>query len=86
MENDIIRMWINQPSTLQPFHHLHGCRVLATHEYDDTWRIYFLQGDVISQQISKLALSPGWPTLDYAPDVRETILTGYRKLPTSVQD
>ncbi|MBC8737177.1 hypothetical protein F6X40_10190 [Paraburkholderia sp. UCT31] len=60
MSNEIKRMWINQPSTLQPFHALHGTNVLATREYGDTWRIYFLSGSVISQQISALALSEGW--------------------------
>lgn len=55
------RMWINQPSTLQPLHHLHGTRVLAQHEYDDTWQIYFLSGDTISMQASRLCLSEGWP-------------------------
>lgn len=54
------RMWINQPSTLQPLHHLHGTNVLAAHEYDDTWRIYFLSGPVVSQQCSGLCLSEGW--------------------------
>ena len=27
-----VRMWINQPSTLQPLHHLHGTNVLAIPE------------------------------------------------------
>jgi hypothetical protein len=54
------RMWINQPSGLQTFHALHGTNVLAEHEYDDTMRIYFLSGDVISQQVFKSALSEGW--------------------------
>ncbi len=54
------RMWINQPSKLQTYHHLHGTNVLAIHEYDDTWRIYFLSGYTESQQISKIALSNGW--------------------------
>jgi hypothetical protein len=54
------RMWINQPSGLQPYHHLHGTNVLAMPEYGSTYVIYFLLGDVISQQIDKLALSEGW--------------------------
>lgn len=54
------RMWINQPSTLQPLHHLHGTNVLASHDYSDTWTIYFLSGPVVSQQILILALSDGW--------------------------
>lgn len=54
------RMWINQPSTLQPLHHLHGTNVLAVHEYDDTWSIFFLSGDAVSMQASLLWLSDGW--------------------------
>ena len=51
------RKWINQPSTLQPHHELHGVNVL----YDEkSKRIYFLSGDVISQNIDPLALSDGW--------------------------
>lgn len=55
------RMWVNQPSTLQPNHDLHGTRVLAAHEYDDTMRIWFLSGPMVSQQILRSALSEGWP-------------------------
>jgi hypothetical protein len=54
------RMWINQPSTLQPLHHLNATNVLATHEYDQTWRVYFLSGDVISMQVRRNCLSAGW--------------------------
>lgn len=54
------RMWINQPSTLQPFHHLNGVNVLAYRETENTYRVYFLSGDVISQQMPGLALSDGW--------------------------
>lgn len=54
------RMWVNQPSTLQPRHELHGTNVLAHREYGDTWRMYFLSGDVISSQVDIQALSPGW--------------------------
>ena len=53
-------MWVNQPSTLQPLHHLNGMNVLAVHEYDDTYRIYFLSGPIESQQSSGLSLSKGW--------------------------
>jgi hypothetical protein len=55
------RMWINQPSKLQPLHKYHGERVL----YDpETSRIYFVGGDVASMGIitNPLPLSPGWPT------------------------
>jgi hypothetical protein len=53
-------MWINQPSTLQKFHALHGTNVLAGEDYGDTMKVYFLSGDVISAQVSKRALCEGW--------------------------
>lgn len=55
-----VRKWINQPSTQQPLHNLHGTNVLAVREYDNVWRIYFTSGSVISQQCSGLCLSDGW--------------------------
>lgn len=57
-----IRMWINQPSTLQPLHKLHGTNVLAIDcNYNDRLKeIYFLQGDTISMLAPKLSLSLGW--------------------------
>lgn len=55
------RAWINQPSKLQPFHKYHGTRVLAMLDYPGTANVYFLDGDVISQQLPTLALSAGWP-------------------------
>lgn len=55
----IQRMWINQPSTSQPLHKLHGTNVLAIRE-GDGWRIYFLSGAVISQQAPFDTLSDGW--------------------------
>ena len=57
----IKRAWINQPSTLQPLHALHGTRVLAQHEYGTTWQVYFLTGAIVSQQVDGLCLSDGWP-------------------------
>lgn len=54
------RMWINQPSTLQPLHRMHGVNVLAVEEYKGTMRVYFLSGDVVSQQVFTRCLSPGW--------------------------
>ena len=53
-------MWINQPSTFQPLHALHGQNVLACREDGDTWRIYFTAGPVISQRAASTARSPGW--------------------------
>lgn len=55
------RMWINQPSTLQALHNLHGLRVLAVHESETISQVYFLAGGTISQQVPRQALSEGWP-------------------------
>ncbi len=70
IKEELKRCWINQPSTSQPFHVLHGENVLAIKksvmidgmkvETDTVSRIYFLSGDVISQDIFTVALSPGW--------------------------
>lgn len=57
----IRRMWINQPSTQQRWHHRHGELVLARRESERTTRIYPLSGPIESEQIDHLALSPGWP-------------------------
>lgn len=54
------RMWINQPSTLQPLHRLHGTNVLAAADTDGTMQVYFLSGATISQQVPRAALSEGW--------------------------
>ena len=56
----LVRMWINQPSTLQPLHRLHGTNVLAQTDNNTTSRVWFLSGDVISQQVPVNALSWGW--------------------------
>lgn len=55
-----VRMWVNQPSTSQTLHHLHGRNVLAICDYGDIFRIYFLDGPVESQQAPRRALSEGW--------------------------
>lgn len=56
------RMWINQPSIYQPFHHMHGENILA--DFIDgvgaTCTIYYLSGDVISSVVPKLFISDGW--------------------------
>ena len=57
-----VRMWVNAPSKLDTFNHLHGTNVLAVRETESTYRAYFLSGSVISQQIPKKALSRGWNT------------------------
>lgn len=62
----IRRMWINQPSTLQALHHLHGVRVLAGADTDVCDRIFFLSGETISMQAPRSALSEGWPATSRA--------------------
>lgn len=59
--SEIFRAWINQPSTLQPLHNLHGVKVLACEDTPKTYRVYFLSGPIHSQQVLKNELSNGWP-------------------------
>lgn len=56
------RMWINQPSTSQPWHDWHGTNVLACEEEytPGTVVIYYLSGPIVSSVVSKLWLSDGW--------------------------
>lgn len=58
------RMWINQPSTLQPHHDLHATNVLVAREASAPGmrRVYFLRGAVISMVLPAVVLSPGWTT------------------------
>jgi hypothetical protein len=59
------RAWINQPSTSQDYHSLHGKNILVEvpKNKDEIWlRAYFLDGDVVSQFINKNALENGWTT------------------------
>lgn len=58
---EIERMFVNQPSSLQPHHNLHGARVLAVAETESSHRVYFTEGPIISMVMTKLALSKGWP-------------------------
>jgi hypothetical protein len=51
------RAWINQPSTLQPYHHLHGKRCIVTHRMDLTATVYFTEGELISTTIPAMCLS-----------------------------
>lgn len=57
----MVRMWVNQPSSHQQYHSLHGTLVLAVKENETTWRAWFLSGAIISQQFLIQALSDGWP-------------------------
>lgn len=60
MEKLLRRYCINQPSTLQPLHHLHRSNVLALPGTSETVTAYFTQGSIISTEIPRVALSPGW--------------------------
>lgn len=85
MATGLTRMWINQPSSLQPHHDLHGTNVLALHEYDNTYRVYFLSGDTISQQMFSTSLSKGWrpaPKVTAATELQNEVVevvTGLHK-------
>lgn len=60
----MLRMWINQPSTLQPYHQYHGVNVL----WDPKEEVaYFLYGNAIGMAIPRLPLSPGWQTQSPQP-------------------
>ena len=58
------RMWVNQPSTLQPDHDLHGTNVIAVPKaldhYNCDYEIFFLDGNTISRPVNHLSLSEGW--------------------------
>lgn len=55
------RMWIDQPSSLQPLHHLHGINVISMpFDHNGFTYIYFLSGDVVSMRAHRLWLSAGW--------------------------
>lgn len=60
-ERNAERMWVNQPSSLQPYHNLHGRRVLMVNGMCKKHvLIYFVDGPVVSQMIDRSALSYGW--------------------------
>ena len=61
---NIRRMWVNQPSTLQPDHALHGTLVLADlddHTWDHCTQVFFVEGSVESAVLLTSSLSDGWP-------------------------
>lgn len=58
------RYWINQPSTLQPCHKMHGTLVLAPRVIAKdalAVTVYPTSGPVISLLVPERVLSPGWP-------------------------
>ena len=55
------RMWINQPSTLQPDHKYHGLNVLVEQDNNEEYIDAYMQsGPIISMRVALLSLSPGW--------------------------
>jgi len=48
MSNKIYRGWINQPSTLQDLHELHGKKCIVEDRGDASVRIWFTEGPVHS--------------------------------------
>lgn len=54
------RFWINQPSTLQPCHDMHGLNVIAENGDSEFVDVYFLDGETWSARIQRSALSKGW--------------------------
>lgn len=58
----IYRAWINQPSTLQPLHHLNGTRCIVDDQRQKTVTLYFTEGKTHSmvaprQCVSRVHLS-----------------------------
>lgn len=62
MANNTKRMWINQPSTLQPLHAYHGTNVLAQPYDGDRMEVFFVSGETVSLITSRTTLSDGWVT------------------------
>ena len=57
------RMWVNQPSTLQPYHKFDRMRVLVPENtVPGAVRVYFTEGPIISTMMNPMALSGGWPS------------------------
>ena len=53
----IFRAWINQPSTLQPLHNLHGVKCIAVEDRPGNVRLYFTEGAVHSMDADPLCVS-----------------------------
>jgi hypothetical protein len=58
----IRRVWINQPSNLQPLHKYHGMNALADVSDPEEVTVYFLRGAVVSMMLPSNVLSEGWRT------------------------
>lgn len=53
----LYRAWINQPSTAQPHHNLHGRYCIVADTKEPFVRAYFTEGPIHSTMISRLAIS-----------------------------
>jgi hypothetical protein len=53
----IYRAWINQPSTLQALHYLHGHHCIAQDKGEDHVRIFFTEGPVHSMRVPRQSIS-----------------------------
>lgn len=55
------KRWVNQPSTLQPYHKHHGQNVLCDDTGEEFVQIWFLDRDaVVTTVIDRTALASGW--------------------------
>jgi hypothetical protein len=57
MTDKIYRAYINQPSTLQPLHKLHGKSCIAVHDRPGNVRLYFTEGTIHSLDADPLCIS-----------------------------
>lgn len=54
------RVWVNQPSTLQPYHNYHGKKGIAVDNKDNSLghvTLYFVESETLSMSIDPKALS-----------------------------
>jgi hypothetical protein len=57
MSAKIYRAWINQPSTLQPLHALHGVTCIVHDRGDPSVTLYFTEGAVHSMEAFRTCIS-----------------------------
>ena len=57
MTPQIYRAWINQPSTQQPLHALHGKYCIAHDTGEASLRLYFTEGDLHSMEALRGCIS-----------------------------
>jgi hypothetical protein len=77
------RVWVNQPSTLQPDHNIHGALGIALEDpnvHPDCVDVYWVKGEAICSRMLRASLSRGWPEHLRAEKENETLkerLRGY---------